>query len=58
MNIPISRIFIHGTNVNIKYSKNDYKYKLYHTTSRILLLLHNAEAKLRQSVNNNDILRM
>ena len=30
-------------------------YKLYHTTSRISLLLHNAEAKLRQSANNNDI---
>ena len=30
-------------------------YKLYHTTSGISLLLHDAEAKLRQSVNNNDI---
>ena len=31
------------------------KYKLYHTTSEISLLLHDAEAKLRESVNNNDI---
>ena len=30
-------------------------YKLYHTTSGISLLLHDSEAKLRQSVNNNDI---
>ena len=35
-----------------------HMYKLYHTTSRILLLLHDAEAKVRQSVNNNDILRV
>ena len=30
-------------------------YKLYHTTRGISLLLHDAEAKPRQSVNNNDI---
>ena len=28
---------------------------LYHTMSGISLLLHDAKAKLRQSVNNNDI---
>ena len=32
-----------------------YMYKLYHTMSGISLLLHHAEAKPRQSVNNNDI---
>ena len=31
---------------------------LYPTVSRISLLLHEPEAKLRTSVNNNDILRV
>ena len=30
-------------------------YKLYHTTSGISLLLHDAKANVRQSVNNYDI---
>ena len=34
---------------------HQYMYKLYHTTSEISLLLHNAEAKPMHSVNNNDI---
>ena len=32
-----------------------YMYKLYHTMRGISLLLHDAEAKPRQSVNNNDV---
>ena len=32
--------------------------KLYNTTSRISLLLHDAEAKPRQSVNSNDVLQV
>ena len=35
-----------------------YMHKLHHTTSRISLLLRDAKAKLRQSVNNNDVLRV
>ena len=32
-----------------------YMYKLYHTMRGISLLLHDAEAKPKQSVNNNDV---
>ena len=37
------------------FQSQSYMYKLYHTTSGISLLLHDAEAKPKQSVNNNDI---
>ena len=33
-----------------------YMYKLYHTTSKISMLLHDTESKPRRHVNNNDIL--